>query len=88
MSFVRKLQHQPGADSTTFNIFMNAIVGDDGNISAEMPSSQAGDYTDFHAKIDMVFVLTSCSYQKSNNGTFKPINYEIVMALNQFRVEI
>lgn len=69
----------PSQISTTFNIFMNVAVHQNGVISVNTPSSKAGDYIDFHAEMDMVCALTACSAEQSNNGTFKPIDYEILI---------
>ncbi len=64
--------------STTFNIFMNVKVGEDGRVSVEPPTSKPGDYIELRADMDMVCGLTACSAEMSNNGAFKPIDYEIV----------
>lgn len=69
---------KPAQISTTFNIFMNVTIAKDGIISVETPSSKAGDYIDLRAEMDMVCALTSCSAEKSNNGSFKPIDYVIL----------
>lgn len=61
-----------------FNIFMNVQFLPNGKISVEAPSSKAGDYILFDAKMDLVVGLTACSAEDSNNGTFKPIHYEII----------
>ena len=62
---------------TTFNIFMNAIVRASGAIEVMPPLSRAGDYIDLRAEADLIIGLTACSAEKSNNGRFKPIDYEI-----------
>lgn len=69
---------KPGQISTTFNIFMNVKVGADGQVSVEAPTSKPGDFIELRAEMDMVCALTACSAEQSNNGTFKPIDYEIV----------
>ncbi len=66
--------------STTFNIFMNVTVGADGTVAVRAPTSRAGDYIELRAEMELVCALTSCSAEQSNNGTFKPIDYEIVRA--------
>ena len=69
---------KPSQISTTFNIFMKVNVAIDGIITVETPSSKAGDFIDLRAEMDMICALTSCSAEKSNNGSFKPIDYEIL----------
>ncbi|MBC7958019.1 MAG: urea carboxylase-associated family protein [Cytophagales bacterium] len=69
---------KPSQISTTFNIFMNVTVAPNGTVKVEPPSSKAGDYIELRAEMDMVCALTACSAEMSNNGSFKPIDYEIV----------
>jgi uncharacterized protein YcgI (DUF1989 family) len=68
---------RPHQISTTFNIFMNVKVGPDGVVKVEAPTSRAGDFIELRAEMDMVCALTACSAEMSNNGAFKPIDYEI-----------
>jgi uncharacterized protein YcgI (DUF1989 family) len=63
---------------TTFNIFMNVAVDPAGSITVGVPSSKARDHIDLVAEMDMVVGLTACSAEKSNNGTFKPIDYMVI----------
>ncbi|HTY31687.1 urea carboxylase-associated family protein [Mycobacterium sp.] len=63
---------------TTFNIFMNVAVDRGGAITVGVPSSKAGDHLDLQAEMDMFVALTACSAEKSNNGTFKPIDYVVL----------
>jgi len=61
-----------------FNCFMNvAVDGDTGEISVDAPRSKAGDEIRFRAEMDLIIGLTACSALQSNNGSFKPIEYEI-----------
>ena len=62
---------------TAFNIFMNVQFQQDGKISVEPPMSKAGDYVLFEANMDLIVCLTACSAEDSNNGSFKPIHFEI-----------
>jgi uncharacterized protein len=62
---------------TTFNIFMNVIIGPAGEILIQPPLSQAGDSIEFQAKMDLIVGLTTCSAEKTNNSSFKPIDFEI-----------
>ena len=67
-----------GALPTTFNIFMNVAVGDDGTLRVLPPRSAAGDRITLRAETDLVVGLTACSAELSNNYRFKPIDFEIV----------
>jgi len=69
---------QPEQISTTFNIFMNVSGNNSGAVNVETPQSKLGDFIELRADMDMVCALTSCSAEKSNNGSFKPIDYEII----------
>ena len=69
---------RPAQISTTFNIFMNVKVGPLGQVSVEATTSKACDFIELRAEMDMVCALTACSAEQSNNGTFKPIDYEVV----------
>ena len=61
-----------------FNVFMNvAVDGETGKISVLPPKSRAGDRIVFRALKDLVIGLTACSARTSNNGSFKPIHYEV-----------
>lgn len=68
----------PDQIGTTFNIFMNVGVDPEGTVSVNTPKSKPGDYIELRADMDMVCALTSCSAEKSNNGSFKPIDFEII----------
>jgi uncharacterized protein len=62
-----------------FNCFMNVPVnGETGEITVEPPLSKAGDAIVFEAMMNLVIGLTACSALQSNNGSFKPIRYEIL----------
>lgn len=60
-----------------FNIFMNVQFDEKGKLSVLPPTSKAGDYVQFLAKMDLLVCLTACSAEDSNGGTFKPIHYKI-----------
>ena len=62
-----------------FNCFMNVPINPDtGALSVQAPLSKAGDAITFQAHMDLVIGLTACSAPQSNNGSFKPIHYEIL----------
>ena len=61
-----------------FNCFMNVpIDGKTGELRVEPPLSKAGDRIVLRAAEDLVIGLTACSALQSNNGSFKPIDYEV-----------
>lgn len=68
----------PDQIPVTFNVFMNVDVnGETGELAVRPPRSQAGDYVDFVAQMDLIVGLTACSAEQSNNYSFKPIDYEV-----------
>ncbi len=69
---------EPDDIPTAFNIFMNVQFQPDGKLSVEAPMSKPGDYVLFEAQMDLIVALTACSAEDSNNGSFKPIQYEIL----------
>jgi uncharacterized protein len=70
---------EPDMIPIAFNCFMNVPVdGETGELRVEPPLSKAGDRIVFRAAEDLVIGLTACSALQSNNGSFKPIDYEIV----------
>lgn len=71
---------RPEQIGTTFNVFMNVRVDAAGSVSVQPPRSTAGDFVELRAEMDMVCALTSCSAEQSNNGSFKPIDFEILPA--------
>jgi uncharacterized protein YcgI (DUF1989 family) len=69
---------RPEQISTTFNVFMNVEVGASGAVRVKSPASRPGDYIELRAEMNLLCALTACSAEQSNNGSFKPIDYEIL----------
>jgi uncharacterized protein len=68
----------PDSIPVAFNCFMNVPVNaDTGEICVLPPLSKAGDSIVFLAAMDLIIGLTACSALQSNNGSFKPIGYDI-----------
>lgn len=67
----------PDQISTTFNLFMNVTVAQDGSLAIEKPRSRAGDSIVFRASMDLVVGLTACSHEETNGGRCKRIEYSI-----------
>lgn len=70
----------PERISTTFNVFMDVGVDGDGTVTVRPPRSRAGDHVELRAEMDLTCALTACSAENSNNGSFKPIDFEIIDA--------
>lgn len=63
---------------TAFNCFMNVpIDGKTGELRVDAPLSKAGNRIMFEAEMDLVIGLTACSAPQSNNGSFKPIHWQV-----------
>lgn len=75
---LKKFNIQPDDVPTAFNIFMNVQFAKNGKLSVDPPLSKAGDYVLFQAEMDLIVALTACSAEDSNNGSFKPIHYEVI----------
>ncbi|HSP12105.1 MAG TPA: urea carboxylase-associated family protein [Salegentibacter sp.] len=69
---------EPDDIPTAFNIFMNVQFDSNGKLSVDPPQNKAGDHVIFEAKMDLIVGLTACSAEDSNNGSFKPIHFEII----------
>ena len=69
---------EPDRIPTTLNVFMNVVIGTDGELSILPPRSRAGDYLLLRAEMDMIVGVTACSAELSNNGSFKPIDVELL----------
>lgn len=70
----------PDMIPTTFNVFMNVLVGPDGTLTIGPPLSRPGDYLDLRAEMDLIVGVTACSAEMSNNYSFKPIDVEVYTA--------
>lgn len=65
---------------TTFNVFMNVVISETGELKVAPPKSNAGDYIIMEALEDLYVGLTACSALQSNNYSFKPIGFEVLPA--------
>ncbi|MEM8756411.1 MAG: urea carboxylase-associated family protein [Planctomycetota bacterium] len=69
---------EPDTIGTTLNIFMSVRPdARTGELTIGAPTSRAGDHATFQARTDLIVGLTACSAEKSNNGSFKPIEFAI-----------
>lgn len=68
----------PERIGTTFNIFMRVDVDSKGVVAVMPPLSKSGDSIELRAEMDLICALTACSAEGSNNGTFKPIDFEVI----------
>ena len=71
---------EPDMIPTTLNVFMHVAVAADGTLQILPPLSRAGDYLLLRAEMDMIVGVTACSAELSNNGSFKPIDVELLSA--------
>ncbi len=69
---------EPDQIPTTMNLFMNVMVADSGELTIGPPRSKSGDAIVLRAERDLIVGLTACSAELSNNGSFKPIDYQIL----------
>lgn len=63
---------------TTLNLFMNVVIDKEGVIKVDAPTSKRGDFIIIEAMEDLLVGLTACSALQSNNGSFKPIGFEVL----------
>lgn len=75
---LKRYNIKPDDIPSAFNIFMNVQFDENGKLSVDPPLSKAGDYLIIEAQMDLIIGLTACSAEDSNNGSFKPIHYEII----------
>jgi uncharacterized protein YcgI (DUF1989 family) len=68
----------PDMIPTTFNVFMNVEIRPTGELAILPPRSRGGDHLVLRAEMDMIVGVTACSAELSNNGTFKPIDVELL----------
>lgn len=68
----------PDRIPTTLNVFMNVVIAPSGELTIGPPRSRAGDYFAVRAEMDLVVGVTACSAELSNNGSFKPIDVEVI----------
>ena len=68
----------PDRVGKTFNIFMRVDVSTEGAVTVKAPLSKCGDMIELRAEMDMICALTACSAEGSNNGSFKPIDFEVI----------
>lgn len=68
----------PDMIPTTLNVFMDVAIGPDGTLTIGTPRSRAGDYLLLRAEMDQIVGVTACSAELSNNGSFKPIDVEVI----------
>ena len=69
---------RPDSIPTTFNVFMNVEVAPSGELRIGPPLSRAGDFVELRAEMEMIVGVTACSAEMSNNGSFKPIDVEVL----------
>jgi uncharacterized protein len=68
----------PDTIPTTLNVFMNVEIQPNGELRILPPRSRAGDHIVLRAEMNMIVGVSACSAELSNNGTFKPIDVELL----------
>lgn len=58
---------------------LNVAVAENGEVKVLPLLSRAGDFIELRAEMNLICGLTTCSAENSNNGAFKPIDFEIVV---------
>lgn len=66
--------------ASTLNVFMNVAIEPDGELVVLAPVSTPGAYTVLRAEMPVIAGVTACSAEMSNNGSFKPIDVEVIPA--------
>jgi uncharacterized protein YcgI (DUF1989 family) len=68
------------------NIFQNTPVNPDGTLSSGKGLTEAGDFLEFRAELDIYLVLTACSYDlpgsQINGGKSSPLLIEVFEAVD------
>ena len=63
-----------------FNIFMNVSISEVGHLSIQPPRSNAGDYIELRAEMDLIIGITACSAGACNNFNCTAIDVEVYSA--------
>jgi uncharacterized protein YcgI (DUF1989 family) len=74
---------RPSIIPVAFNVFMNATVSADGRVSIAPPRSQAGDFVDLQAGMDLIVGVSACSAEKCNNYRCTPIDVAVFSGSSQ-----
>jgi uncharacterized protein len=67
----------PELIATTFNIFMNYEIDQDGTLHLHRPLNTPEDFIVFRALEDVIVGLTACADEATNGGICKPIEYVV-----------
>jgi len=68
---------------SSFNIFMNTTIGENGAVTVKTPLSRAGDYIEFQARMDLIIAVTACSAVKCNNFRCTSVDIEVLTPREQ-----
>ncbi|MFN2450192.1 MAG: DUF1989 domain-containing protein [Candidatus Baltobacteraceae bacterium] len=79
---LREFAVDPDSLVATINVFMDVRVHRDGRVTIHPPPCRTGDMFTIEALTDLVFGISACSSELTNNGSCKPIAYEIRRAAN------
>ena len=62
--------------TSCFNIFMNLEYNEDGSWSTKPPVTEAGDYIELQAQMDVIWALSVCIWPFVNSGDPSPLLIE------------
>ncbi|MPZ62979.1 MAG: DUF1989 domain-containing protein [Propionibacteriales bacterium] len=59
--------------------FMNVVVGDDGEMAIREPTSEAGDYYELRAEMDLLVAVSNCPQERNPCNAFHPSPMGIIV---------
>lgn len=68
-----------------FNIFMNVTVAPDGTTAIEEPLSNAGDYIDLRADVDVIVAISNCPQSRNPCNGWNPTSLRMILHEPQAR---
>ena len=73
----------PSTPPAPLNLFMNVPVGDEGKISFQVPSSEAGQYVCLKAGMDLLIIMSACpmDLRATNNWNPSEVHYVVLDAM-------
>jgi hypothetical protein len=64
--------------TTTFNVFMDVRLNENGCLRIEPPACRVGDRIHLRALCELYVGLTACSSELTNNGRCKAVGYAVL----------
>lgn len=63
----------------SFNVFMNTTVSPEGKTKIEEPKSEAGDYIDLRANVDLLVAVSNCPQERNPCNGWKPTPVRVLV---------